>query len=300
MKGGRMPALSIYQIYFPGGLHIGTRGVDLDDSGVSIPSDTLFSALVDAWSRMGGDVSSFIQPFLQTDPAETGDNGFDPPFLLSSAFPFVGGVRFFPVPVAPMRLFSPAVAAKRVDDINNIHFISQGLLELALQGKVLDEYLFPESERELPEKGIGLQQGELWLTREEAESLGPIFDRAKVTGDELRGLRYRRIWSIGRIPRVTVDRIKQASTIFHAGRVSFASGCGLWFGIYWRNADAPLGNVTYRQAIDDCLQMLSDDGTAPSCSPGRSLAQPGISNCRRTQSSVIYSAVILPGVIRNP
>jgi len=89
-----MPALTVYRLTFPGGLHIGTRGVTLEESGVDIPSDTLFAALVDACRRLS-DPAAFVEPFLQ-----------DAPFLLSSAFPFVGEVRFFPMPTPLQRFFA--------------------------------------------------------------------------------------------------------------------------------------------------------------------------------------------------
>ena len=47
-----MPELIPYSLTFPGGLHLGRGGVDLEETGVSMPADTLFSALLDAWRRL--------------------------------------------------------------------------------------------------------------------------------------------------------------------------------------------------------------------------------------------------------
>lgn len=256
-----MPPLHTYQLRFPGGLHIGTRGVDLEEAGSGIPSDTLFSAIVDAWSRTGGDVPAFIQPFLEGD-------GFDPPFLLSSAFPYVGELRFYPLPVGPERLFSPEVADAHSDDIREIRFFSEALFDLARRGQRLDGYLFAQDERQLTDKGLTLQHGELWLTREEASKLAPALNSKSWTDGELRALRYQRIWATERVPRVLIDRVDQSSNLFHAGRASFAEGCGLWFGIYWRNSEAKIGETTYLKAVADCLEILSGEGLGGERSTG--------------------------------
>ena len=92
-----MPHLQPVTLAFPQGLHLGTRAVSLEEAGVHIPSDTLFAALVDIWSRTGGEPSAWLRPFR---------NG-EPPFLLTSAFPFAGQVRFYPVPVDLQLLIAP-------------------------------------------------------------------------------------------------------------------------------------------------------------------------------------------------
>lgn len=247
-----MPPLLTYQLRFPGGLHIGTRGVDLEESGLGIPSDTLFSAIVDAWSRTGGDVAEFIKPFLADD--------FDPPFLLTSAFPRAGNVRFYPLPVEVEKLFTKDIAEAFGDDLGEIRFCSEPIFQRARKGRMLDEFLFEQDERKLAPMGLALQNGELWLTRAEAHQLQPAFGSGNRTEDELRALRYQRVWESTRVPRVTVNRIDQVSTIFHAGRLAFAEGCGLWFGIQWRKPDRQIGERTYEQAVRDCLEILSGEG----------------------------------------
>lgn len=87
---------------------------------MALPSDTLFAALIDGWRRLGGDPAAWLAPFLGDPP--------DPPFALTSAFPFVGGVRFYPMPVDLRRLFAQAEAGKRV---KRIAYLSEGLLRRA-------------------------------------------------------------------------------------------------------------------------------------------------------------------------
>src|SRR5512143_120162 len=95
-----MPVLQPYHLVFRGGLHIGTRGVNLEEAAAHIPSDTLFAALLGARRRARSDVAAFAAPFVKDAP--------DPPFLLTSAFPFAGALRFYPMPADLARLFTVA------------------------------------------------------------------------------------------------------------------------------------------------------------------------------------------------
>lgn len=59
---------------------------------------------------------------------------------------------------------------------------------------------------------------------------------------QVHALRHLKVTASVRVPRVTVDRINSASTIFHVGRTAFAPGCGLWFGVQWQRADATVAD----------------------------------------------------------
>ncbi len=253
-----MPELHPYHLLFPGGLHLGTRGVNLEEAGAHLPADTLFSALVVAWQLQGQDPGAFLAPFLDRDP----------PFLLTSAFPFAGRVRFYPMPVDRSRLFSPQ-CWDRVQEwgkaVKRIHYLSEGLLRRRLQGEYLDDLLFPQRVEDDPRDrapGVALQGGTFWLTREEAEDLPDSLRREGRRPRPLRSLRHLAVWKEGRVPRVTVDRVSSASTIFHAGRVRFGPGCGLWFGVHWRHPEARVegAGISYRDALVRCLVLLQDNG----------------------------------------
>ncbi len=241
-----MPNLTPYSLRFRGGLHVGTRGVNLEEAGVSIASDTLFAALVDALHRAGEDVDAFAKAYQAS-----------PPFVLSSAFPFVGGVRFYPMPADLARLFGPAKMAEYGKKLGKIRYFSEGLLAHAMRGGKLDEWLFPLNETETPQKGVTLQGNALWLKVDEIETLPKAFQR-----DEKRRHALPRLeaWTVSRVPRVTIDRVNSASNIFHAGKVEFAQECGLWFGIQWRSPEARFGSRRFQDAFNLALNMLSDDG----------------------------------------
>lgn len=254
-----MPHLQPVALDFPHGLHIGARGVNLEEAGVDIPSDTLFSALVDTWSRTGGDPDLWSRPFR---------NG-EPPFLLTSAFPFAGKVRFYPAPVDLRLLLPPDRPEETVDKpLKRVRYLSEGLLRRALSGQGLPEFL-PELDEQSGKPAevqyaVRLQEDALCLLPEEADLL-PDRLRLNARGNKrsLRLFKRQNVWQSERTPRVTVDRINSSSNIFHAGRTRFAPGCGLWFGVQWRSPETPVadqGGLSYRDALEQSLAFLGEEG----------------------------------------
>ena len=251
-----MPEIIPYHLTFHGGLHVGSRGVDVDEARPTLPADTLFSALVSAWVQTGRDADAWVQPFVGDAP--------DPPFLLTSAFPFAGDVRFYPAPVDMPQRFSKATVKRRGKAIKRIAWISEALFHAYLAGEPLDDRLFPDDAHAEPsgKQGAALQGGTLWLTQEEAARL-PQSMRQKPgapVNRPLRALRQLRVFAMERVPRVAIDRVSDASNIFHAGRTTFARGCGLWFGVQWLHPDAKTDDLTYRQAFELLLAHLADSG----------------------------------------
>ena len=108
--------VTVYHLDFPAGFHIAPHELSLDEALPTIPADTLFSALVAAWERCGGDPSLWLSPFLEGNP----------PFLLSSAFPRTRNHLLFPKPLS----FQPSWEWKEVD------FLPKDDFFLAAQGKV--------------------------------------------------------------------------------------------------------------------------------------------------------------------
>ncbi|MCS7259676.1 MAG: type III-A CRISPR-associated RAMP protein Csm4 [Anaerolineae bacterium] len=266
-----MPTLEVIRLSFPGGLHVGTNSVTLEASGVCIPSDTLFAALVDVYRRSGGNPDDWVQLFpraqlVQADANRDKDHwqhtDAAAPFLLTSAFPYAGDVYFFPKPASWGQLFAPELLKERRKELDRISYVSLGILRLILQGERLDDWLFPADPNQEPDKGAALQGNTFWLTAEECEQLPHrmLFDRRCKRKKLLRILRRQQIFSEVRVPRVTVSRITSASEIFHAGRVSFTPDCGLWLGIQWHKPDARLGQTTLREMLEHLLSLLGDDG----------------------------------------
>ncbi|RLC90504.1 MAG: type III-A CRISPR-associated RAMP protein Csm4 [Chloroflexi bacterium] len=252
-----MADLTVYRFTFRGGLHVGERGVNLEEHSVQVSSGTLFAALVAVWRRMGHDPAAFGTPFLQRQP----------PFLLTSLFPFAGDVRFFPLPVPLLRWFSPATLQHRRKDLGKVRFVSEKILRKLLAGEPLDEWLFPESTTAESAKGVALQGGVFWLTAAEIQKLPSELRRRQ---GKYHALRCLKIYGVDKAPRVTIDRLTSASDLFHVGRVRFTPGCGLWFGVDWRAPERVVGDsgLTYRAAFDRVLILLGEDGLGGERSTG--------------------------------
>lgn len=223
-----MPQLTIYHLTFPHGLHIG-RGVEsVEESLEYVPSDTLFAAMLDAWRHLGNDASVLLP-----------DNG-DPAFRVTSAFPFAGGVRFYPKPIDLRELFTSARLKElgAGKNIKKVRYLSERLIERARTGEFLDDELKQDKEGEWACK-FSLQGGALWLTQEDMALLPESirYYTEKVNGEDrarerpIEAILRQKVYESQTAPRVTVDRISSASNLFQSERVMFNEGCGLWFGV---------------------------------------------------------------------
>ena len=207
--------------------HFGLHGLGQEESSATMPSDSLFAALVARLARSGTaqEVDAFCQPFLDGSP----------PFLITSTFPLAGSVRFFPPPLSSRRPpedvtsnRTDAKAYKRVD------FVSEQVYRRLLDGSMLSDEVVGVHK---------IQAGKVWISHDESRRLP---ESVQEPG---------RLWVDEQRPRVTIDRATQASNLFFTGQVTFAEGCGLWFGIRWLDADEPM-----QQRVRSLLDDLSDAG----------------------------------------
>ena len=74
------------------------------------------------------------------------------------------------MPLDLTRLFEAVSLEKRGKSLKKIRYFSEGLLQLALKGEKLDEWLFPEDEKDTQSKGLTLQGGALWMLPDEFEN----------------------------------------------------------------------------------------------------------------------------------
>ncbi len=251
-----MPRLTAYHLSFKSGLHIGQGAESLGETLSHLPADTLFAALVHTWRHLGENIEVWLKPFTQEPP--------NPPFRLTSGFPFVGGVRFYPMPVDLSSLFLPQTLrdARYGKNLKRIRYLSEGLVHKAQAGENLDTYLFPPDENEEPDRGVALQGGTLWLLKDEVEQLpGSLRNLKNGVKRSLRALRFMSIWQEQEVPRVTVNRIHQGSTIYHSARIVFAPGAGLWFGVEWLRPEEEIRpNLSFKAGFEHGLKTLEQQG----------------------------------------
>jgi len=114
-------------------LRIGEPGVGVEKVlSFTIHSDTLWASIIWSLNRLGKDPSPLIPP--------GNDEQWSPPFRLSSAFPFLEGVLFFPKPMGPF----PSVAdydlpPSKWKELKKATFIPQQSFEKWINGLRLDE-----------------------------------------------------------------------------------------------------------------------------------------------------------------
>ena len=175
-----------YHLNFRSLLHLGRRGVGLEETEISIPADTLFSAICQTWRTFYGeeDLTDFLAQY------ETGE-----PFLLTSAFPFAGNIRFFPKPLIDFKVNADDERKK----LKKVRYLS----EKRFRQIANDEEIAFDSNHLI-------NDGQLWVQH----------------GDQCPSA----VWNIDKRPRVTLDRQSSSSEIWHLGGVKFHEGCGLWFG----------------------------------------------------------------------
>ncbi len=204
--------------------HFGRLGGNQEEISVGFPSDSLFAAIVHtaALSEEPSAFDAWIEGFRNADPA----------FLLTSAFPRAGTVRFFPMPLLRDRIDFESLGIT-MKDIKKTAYVSERLFLRLAAGESASVVYDPA-------ESIPLQGKSVWVSKAEFDSLPEIVKEK------------RKIWTAEKRPRVTLDRQTSASSIFFTGHVDFSPECGLWFGISERKTTA--------LCIDKLLEKLADQG----------------------------------------
>lgn len=209
--------------------HLGERGVGVEETSEIVHSDTIFGALCWCWSLYTGrSAAEFLQPFLEGKP----------PFLLSSAFPYIGDVLFVPRPLGDLPISGDEEFRRKTLEAD---FLSIKLLERLCQGAV------PQDNLEL------FFEGRLLLLSSEKPALHNIQEP----------------WAVVQVPRVALDRITSASEIYHTGRLTFAQGCGLYVLVSELDSQSELTRV-----LPVLLRLLGDEGLGGERSCGYGFFEP--------------------------
>ena len=222
-----MPTALAYRLVPRSAFHFGERGVGLEETAETFRSDALFGALC-ATLREGWGTRTLGRLL---DGFRTGG---EPPFLLSSCFPYAGDVLFFPRPMLPLVGELPFDAGKR---LKQVRFVSRDVFAAWLAGADLAGRAGPAA---------FVAGGRAWVSADERARLAARFGRDDA--GELPPL-----WSTTSVPRVTIDRATSASAIYRVGRLAFRAGCGLYVLIEWRDE-------ALRPTLETALHVLGDAG----------------------------------------
>jgi CRISPR-associated protein Csm4 len=228
-----MPATQIYQLVFRAPLHVGERGVGLEESRAHVAADTVFSALCQMWRELY-DVAE-LERLLRDFDNEAAQ---PKPFYLTSAFPFAGTLRFFPRP----RIDVPVLPTEpKPKALRRVQFVSESIFEQIVNGAAP---AFHSADT--------INDGLVWIAAAERAVLRD-WEVATTGATQSETV----LWRRQVVPRVTLDRLTGESSIWHCGSVLFASGAqgqpaGLWF--------AAQVQEEVRPRFEAALRLLGDTG----------------------------------------
>ena len=212
--------------------HIGEAGVGLEVTSVIVHSDTLFSAMCNMYALLYGEdeLGSMLKKFKE-----------EPPFLVSSAFLYAGGILTFPLPLGAD--WSELIAGELSDELQKDRYELDKQLRSA---QFVSQDVFLSFLKGAPQ-GV---------------SLPPVhnilFSQNENPPEE--------IFSTSEAPRAALDRKTHSSAIYHVGEVSFAVNCGLYFFLNT--------NPEYDKRVKACIKLLGHEGLGGKRSSGRGLFHP--------------------------
>lgn len=206
--------------------HLGRHGLEQEESGEHLGSDSLFAAIVARLVALrGGEAAKKFVKKLEQEV---------PPFVLSSAFPRAGEICLFPPPLELPR--EPKSADPKYKDLKKCKYVSHSIFDALLKGDSLADWYARADV-------LKLQNRTVLIGPSEGNALPPA-----VRADE-------KIWTIDKRPRVTVGRAASNSQIYFTGLTMFQKDCGLWFGVRWFEQDNEI-----EQSLTDALADLGDAG----------------------------------------
>ena len=216
-----MEGIIVYKLNFSSPFHVDAHGVGYEETDEIIHSDTLFSALMTLWNNFyDDDVESLCQ---------------NPPFLISSAFPYKSSTYFFPRPMMK-------IGKEGEDDyktgkkLKKVKYVSKIVLEALRKGESPD---FDENNT--------FQNHKFWF-----EGTSSDLNEAS------------KIFSNREVPRVTIDRATSSSEIFYFSEIIFERDSGLFFLASFKDKE-------FRPKFEAVLRLLGDEGVGGDKRIGRGI-----------------------------
>ncbi|MFA4907405.1 MAG: type III-A CRISPR-associated RAMP protein Csm4 [archaeon] len=207
--------LTLFKLKFRTPLHIGDNRPHYESCEGFIHSDTLFSALINAWQLLyPDDLKTFF-------PEEAPDSVQFPFFRISSAFPFAGRDIFFPKPyIAPQFRESESKPgdAKRFK-------------RLVWIAKPYFEHWLNREEFNIDEKCLSPDKHFLFSTQVDENKSNPL--------------------AVQDSPRIVKDRATEQTEIFYYSRLFFAADAGLFFLATFPDKDWKLKFITALNLLGD-------------------------------------------------
>jgi CRISPR-associated protein Csm4 len=202
--------LDIFHLEARSTFHFGERGVGIEESADHAPSDTVFSALCHTvlTTATRGTLENMLDAFA----------AHQPPFLIGGGYPYVrlndALLRFYPAPAMfpfiPTANLKPEKGAE-FNQKRKAHWLSETLFYAWLNGEL--------TATQLVDQTTLLHGDKVLVTNQEQKQLADehfLYDDTS------------RLWHVGEVPRVAVDRITNASNVYQVGRLTFVRGGGLW------------------------------------------------------------------------
>ncbi|MCF7740523.1 MAG: type III-A CRISPR-associated RAMP protein Csm4 [Candidatus Marinimicrobia bacterium] len=221
--------LQYYKLNFTTPLHIGSNKPGFESSEEIIHSDTLFSAIINTWNKLyPQDMELFFN-------SQAGDEFVFPYFRLSSAFPYLESLLFFPRPL--YRLNLPEDYEKEKPDLlkslKDVKYISKDIFEKILNGKILN----------IDENNI-TEDGKFLLEPNQIEDT-ILFKKHDV-------------------PRILKDRFSNETTPFYFTRTHYNINSGLFFIAEFKSQE-------WQDKFEAILRLLGDTGIGGDRSVGHGL-----------------------------
>ena len=224
-----MAEIWLYKLKPRSAFHFGEGGLGIEATDEVFHSDSFFGALA-IGVRMWEGENALVELLSQFQE--------QPPFRITSLFPYAGEVLLFPNPMVnlPLERETEEKGSVRLKDVR---FISQGILEPILRSEPLDGHLVRDN---------FCQGGRVWLTQQERTAL-------PLAGDEPI------LWRRHTVPKVAVDRLGVASHSYYAAQVGFSPGCGLYFLL-------EVEDPASKRLVESALHYLSEAGLGGERSAG--------------------------------
>lgn len=217
-----MKKFTAYKLQFPFGLHVSSGGFGLTKVDNILHNDTIFSAIVNNALKIYDD--DFVNDLINSD------------ILLSSAFPYIDNILFFPKPFN----FRPNLEDDytKLKSFKKVKFIGKSVFEKIINNNfVQNEFQFENI-------------------------ISGFWDEKFDTNKNLYNKEFSK--SIIR-PRCTIDRITNQTEIFNFAELYFADNAGLYFLVDYGNSE------NLRTKFETVLRFMGDEGIGADRTYGKGL-----------------------------